>query len=84
MAYRGFPRTNIQIKEAIKSYLDKSKLKIHEFADNRRRHPDLKMSKSEKLEISRAMPCSDESVLSWFNEYLGILAEYGINSLDQI
>ena len=94
MAYRGFPRTTSQIKEAVKSYLDKCKLKINNFNDNRpgrtwfygflRRHPDLKMSKAEKLEISRAMACSEESVMSWFQEFRSILAEYNINSPDQI
>ena len=35
MARLGFPRSPIQIKEAVKMYLDKSGIKVKEFTDNR-------------------------------------------------
>ena len=79
MSSRGFPRTPMQVKEIIKSYLDKSGIKVKHFNDNRPgktwfylflgRHPDLKLRKAERLEINRAMACSEEAVNKWFSEF---------------
>ena len=54
MARYGFPRSPAQIKEAVKMILDKSKVKVQQFAENRpgktwfyaflRRHTQIKMS----------------------------------------
>ena len=72
MARFGFPRKPAQIKEAVKLILDKSKIKIRDFNENRpgktwfyaflRSHPGTKMGRVEKLEQSRAIACAKESV----------------------
>ena len=79
MARFGFPHTPAQIKGAIKLILDKSKIKIKDFNQNRpgktwfyaflRCHLDIKMGCVKKLEQSRAMACTKESVYAWFNEF---------------
>ena len=94
MARYGFPRSPIQIKEAVKLYLDKSGKKVKEFVDNRpgktwfyaflRINPDIKMSRVEKLEQSRAMACTQESVYAWFDEFEKFLKDKKIESADQI
>ena len=94
MANLGFPRSKNQIIEAVKIYLDKSKIKISAFNDNRpgkswfygfmRQDPDIKMKKAEKLEQSRAMACTKESVYKWFDEFEAFLKENNITSPDKI
>ena len=94
MARYGFPRTALQIKEAVKCYLDKSKIKVKQFTDNRpgkswfygflRRHPRIKLGKAEKLEQSRAMACTKESVYAWFDQFETFCRENNINTPDQI
>ena len=79
MARYGFPRSPAQIKEAVKMILDKSKKKVQQFAENRpvktffctflRWHPQIKMSRVEKLDQSRAMACTKESIYAWFDEF---------------
>ena len=79
MARYGFPCSPDLIKEAVKLILDKSKVKIDAFKENRpsktwfdaflRRHPDIKMSKTKKLEQVRAMACTEESVYAWFEDF---------------
>ena len=64
MARYGFRPSPAQIKEALKMILHKSKVKVQQFAENRpgkswfyaflRRHPQIKMSRAEKLEQSSA------------------------------
>ena len=94
MARFGFPRTPAQIKEAVKLILDKSKIKIKDFNENRpgktwfyaflRRHPDIKMGRVEKLEQSRAMACTKESVYAWFDEFEQFCKEKNITNADQV
>ena len=94
MARYSFPRSPIQIKEAVKLYLDKSGIRIKEFTENRpgktwfygflRRHPNIKMSRVEKLEQARAMACTQESVYAWFDEFEAFCSKHGINSADQV
>ena len=89
----GFPSTPTKIKAAVKTYLDRAKVKT-KLVDNRpgktwwfgflRRHPDLKLGRAEKLEISRAMACSKESVAAWFHEYEELVKTLGITSPAQI
>ena len=79
MANLSFPRSKAQIIEAAKLYLDKAKIKVKAFNDNRqgislfggflRRHPEIKMKKAEKLEQARVMTCTKESVYAWFHEF---------------
>ena len=79
MANLSFPRSKAQIIEAVKLYLDKAKIKVKAFNDNRpgislfdgflRRHPEIKIKKAEKLEQARAMTCIKESVYAWFDEF---------------
>ena len=79
MANLSFPRSKAQIIEAVKLYLDKAKIKVKAFNDNRpgiflfdgflRRHPEIKMKKAEKLEQVRAMTCTKEYVYAWFDEF---------------
>ena len=94
MGHRGFPLPPIKIKAAVKLYLDRCKIQIKQFSNNRpgkswwyafwRRHPDLKITKSEKLEKSRAMACTEEAVSKWFREFDELLKELGITSPQQI
>ena len=94
MSRCGFPRSRSQIKEAVKLYLDKSNIRVKEFHENRpgktwfyaflRRHPDIKMARSEKLEQVRAMSCTQASVYAWFDEFEAFCAEHGTTSADQI
>ena len=79
MANLGFPRSKTQILEAVKLYLDRANMKIGAFTDNqpgiscfygfRRRYPNIKMKKAEKLEQARAMACTKESVCLWFDQF---------------
>ena len=94
MARFGFPRTLAQIKEAVKLILDKSKIKIKDFNENRpgktgfyaflRCHPDIKMGLVEKLEQSRAMASTEESVYAWFDEFEQFCKEKNIQTADQV
>ena len=94
MSRFGFPRSPIQVKEAVKLYLDKSGIKIKQFTDNRpgktwfygflRRHLEIKMSRAEKLEQSRAMGCTQESVYAWFDEFEAFYKKFNITSADQV
>ena len=94
MARYGFPRTPIQIKEAVKLYLDKSGINVSQFKDNRpgktwffgflRCHPEIKLGRAETLEQSPAMACTKESVYAWFDQFEAFLSEHGIISADQI
>ena len=79
MANLSFLRSKAQIFEAVKLYLDKAKIKVKAFNDNRpgiflfdgflRRHPEIKTKKAEKLEQVRAMTCTKEYVYAWFDEF---------------
>ena len=94
MARYGFPRSPAQIKEAVKMILDKSKVKVQQFAENRpekiwfyaflRRHAQIKMSRVEKLEHSWAMACTEESIYAWFDEFEKFYEAKSIRSSDQI
>ena len=94
MARYGFPRSPAQIKEAVNIILDKSKLKVQQFAENRpgktwfyaflRWHPQIKMSHMEKLEQSQAMACTKESIYAWFDEFEKFCEARSIRSSDQI
>ena len=94
MSRMGFPRSPIQIKEAVKLYLDKSSITETEFNENRpaktwfyaflRRHPDIKMSRVEMSEPARAMACTQASVYAWFDEFEAFCQEQGITSADQV
>ena len=92
MARYGFPRSPAQIKEAVKMILDKSKVKVQQFAENRpgqtwfytflRRHPQIKMSRVKKLEQSRAMTYTKESIFAWFDEFVKFCEAKSIRSSD--
>ena len=79
MANLSFPRSKAQIFEAVKLYLDKAKIKVKAFNDNRpgislfdsflQRRPEIKMKRAEKLEQTRAMTCTKEYVYAWFHEF---------------
>ena len=94
MARYGCRPSPAQIKEALKMILDKSKVKVQQFAENRpgktwfyaflRRHPQIKMSRVEKLEQSRAMACTKESIYAWFHEFEKFCKAKSIRSSDQI
>ena len=94
MARYGFPRSPAQIKEAVKMILDKSKVKVQQFAENRpgqtwfyaflRRYPQIKMSRVKKLEQSRAMTCTKESIYAWFDEFDKFCEAKSIRISDQI
>ena len=94
MGKRGFPLTPLRIKSAVKVYLDKSKINIKTYNYNRpgkswwygflRRHPDLKVSKSEQLEVTRAMACTKESIDSWLDDFKKLLKDSKITSPKQI
>ena len=94
MARFGFPLTPAQIKQVVKPILDKSKIKIKVFNENRpgktwfyaflRCHLDIKMGCVKKLEQSRAMACTKESVYAWFNEFEQFCKEKNITSTDQV
>ena len=87
MARYGFPRTPNEIKEAVKLYLDKSKIKVSSFHENRpgktwfyaflRRYPEIKLAKAEKLE---QCICANGSVIPPAIIYPGLNfnPEYGI------
>ena len=91
MAHHGFPRTPIQVTEAVKMYLDKSGIKVKEFSDNHTgktwfsgflcRHPGIKLAKTEKLEQSHAQRTVYNA---WFDSFENFCIENGINSADQI
>ena len=72
MSQYGFPRSPAQIKETVKMILDKTKFETP-FNENRhgktwfyaflRRHPEIKMSRVEKLEQARAMACTQKTYM---------------------
>ena len=94
MSHRGFPLTPARVKEAVKLYLDRTNTHIKTFTDNRpgktwwyrflRNHSEIKMGRPEKLESTRAMACTEESLTAWFNEFQALLTKVGIKSGDQI
>ena len=87
MRHCGFPMNFIKIKAAIKTYLDRAKVKT-QFQNNRpgktwwygflRRHPNLKIGKAENLETTRA------SISAWFQDYKELLQRLKITSPAQI
>ena len=93
MSQYGFPRSPAQIKEAGKMILDKTKFKTP-FNENRpgktwfyaflRRHPDIKMSRVEKLEQARAMACAQEKIYAWFDEFEAFCKSHDIRLSDQV
>ena len=94
MGKRGFPLTPRRVKSAVKIYLDKCNIRMLKFNDNRpgkswwygflRRHPDLKITKAEKLEVNRAMACTQDSVDAWFADFEELIAELNITSPKQV
>ena len=94
MAEIGYGRTKEELKDTVKKILDRDGRYVPEFKDNRpgkdwyylflRRHPELTERKPESLQISRAMACSEEKVLKWFNDFEAFIRENGIKSPSQI
>ena len=70
MARYGFPSSPAQIKEAVKMILNKSRVKVQQFAKNRpgktwfytflRQHPQIKMSRVEKFCEGKSIRSSDQ------------------------
>ena len=80
MSHRGFPRRASEIKSVVKSYLDKSGIKIKQFNKNRpgktwfhgflRRYSRKVTKKTEALELTRAMACSEDKIKNGLSNFL--------------
>jgi len=44
------------------------------------RHPNMKLKQTEKLEMARAIACSESKVRNWFSVFRDVLEEYEISS----
>ena len=88
----GLPRREVCL--SVKKILDDAKRKVPAFTNNLpsknwfyaflKRHPDLSVRRTQKLEIARAMACSPESIEAWFMAFESLLREQGITSPSQI
>ena len=76
--------------QAVKAMLDLSGRRSIHFKDNMpgkswwycfmSRHPDMKLKQTEKLEMARAIACSESKVGNWFWVFRDVPEEYGISS----
>ena len=44
------------------------------------RHPNMKLKQTEKLEMARAIACSESKVRNWFSVFRDVLEEYAVSS----
>ena len=92
MSRHGFPQSPAQIKKAAKVFLDKTKFKTLLNENWPRKtwfyaflwwHLNIEMSQEEKLEQARAMPCTQENIYIWYDEFQVPCKSHDIRLSDQ-
>jgi len=89
-----FGRTRLQVLEIVEQYLTASNIIIPAFNGNRpgktwwyrflARHPEIRCKTPSPLETGRAIPCTEDSILSWFSQFQKTLLQEGITSAGQV
>jgi len=78
----------------VEQYLTASNIIIPAFNGNRpgktwwyrflARHPEIRCKTPSPLETGRAIPCTEDSILSWFSQFQKTLLQEGITSAGQV
>nr|XP_039260173.1 uncharacterized protein LOC120336543 [Styela clava] len=90
MAKRGLGMGKRDVLQTVKNMLDLSGKRVRYFRNNLpsdswwcgflSRNPDLKTMTTVKLEVARAMACSEKKVSSWMEKYTAMLEENNITN----